>query len=359
MTHYRPRSHADVIVGKLVEPYLLDGVLTEPRLEVASLYTDQVPDNDMSRAVAAKHDVPIVDSIGDALTLGGSSLAVDGVVIVGEHGEYPTNAFGQVLYPRRRFFDDVVATMRRCGQVVPVFSDKHLSFSWENAEWIYQTARELGIPFLAGSSLPVTWRRPPLEIPLGAKVDEALGIGYGPLDAYGFHALEMVQCMAERRRGGETGVGAVRCIEGPSVWEAAKSGQWSPELFDAAASRLTRTIEGTVQERATNPAAYVVEYRDGLQATILMLEGAVSEFAFAARVDGAIQSTQFFLENKEPFGHFAFLVHAIEELILNGRAPYPVERTLLTTGILALTLESRYRGGIRLPTPELAVSYSL
>lgn len=356
VTEYRPHSHADVIVGKLAEPFLLDGVLTEPRLDVVSLYTDQVPENDMSREVAARHNIPIVDSIAEALTLGGADLAVDGVVLVGEHGRYPKNARGQILYPRRRFFEETVAVMRRCGRVVPIFSDKHLSYSWENAEWIYNTTRELKIPFLAGSSLPLTWRRPPLEVPRGAAIDEALGIAYGALDAYGFHALEMIQCMVERRRGAETGVAAVQCIEGPAVWEAARAGRWSADLFDAACSRLAKPPEGTLQEHATSPAAYLVEYRDGLRATVLMLNGAVSEFTFAARINGAVQSTQFFLEG-EPYGHFAFLVRAIEDLIINEQAPYPVERTLLTTGTLALALESRYRDGIRMPTPELAIEY--
>ncbi len=359
VTEYRPRSHADVIVGKMVEPYLLDGVLTEPRLDVVSLYTDQVPANDMSREVASRHGIPIVETVGDALTLGGTTLAVDGVVLIGEHGAYPTNELDQVLYPRRRLFEAIVDTMRRCDRFVPVFSDKHLSYSWENARWMYDTARALKIPFLAGSSLPLTWRRPPLEFPLGAAIDEAVGIAHGPLDAYGFHALEMVQCMVERRRGGETGVAAVRCIDREQVRETSSARLWSDDLFHAAASRLSDPEPSTLLARAPAPTAFLVEYRDGLRATILMLDGVVTEFAFAGRVDGEVKSTKFYLESREPFGHFAFLVRAIEELVLEGRPPYPVERTLLTTGTLALTLESRFRQGIRLPTPELAVQYDV
>ena len=359
VTEYRPRSHADVIVGKMVAPYVLNGVLTQPRIEVASLFTDQVPANDLSRRVAGEYSIPIVETIEDALTLGENSIAVDGVVLVGEHGQYPTNALGQTLYPRRRLYEAIVDTMRKHGQVVPIFSDKHLSYSWENARWMYDTARELNIPFLAGSSLPVTWRRPPLEVPLGVEIDEALGIAYGPLDAYGFHALEMVQCMVERRRGGETGVGAVQCISGEAVREAARAGVWSDALYQAAASRLDGHDSLGPLDRATNPEAFVVEYRDGVRATILMLDGAVSEFTFAARIGGTVDSTKFYLESHEPFGHFAFLVRAIEDLVLTGRPPYPVERTLLTTGALALTLESRYRQGVRLPTPELQVCYEI
>jgi hypothetical protein len=248
---------------------------------------------------------------------------------------------------------------RESGRVVPVFTDKHLSYSWENAKWMYDTARELKIPFMAGSSLPVTWRRPPLEIPLGAQVTEALGIGYGGLDAYGFHALEMLQCMVERRSGGESGVAAVRTISGPEFWQAAEAGVWPRDLFEAAWSRSERKSAEALESSCKDPAAYLVEYRDGLKATILMLEGATQQFSFAARVDGQVQSTLFYLQSGKPFGHFAFLTNKIEDLLLTGQPPYPVERTLLTTGILARALESHYRKGTRLETPELDVVYSV
>lgn len=357
VTEYRENSHADVIVGKILEGYSLDDVWTEARLQVVSMYTDQVPENDMSRAMCAKHGVPIFDTIAGALTLGGSDLAVEGVVIVGEHGDYPVNEWGQKLYPRRRLFDETVEVLRRTGKVVPVFSDKHLSYSWENAKWMYDTTRELNIPFMAGSSLPVTWRRPPLEIPRGARLTEALGVGYGPLDAYGFHALEMVQCMVERRAGGETGIAAVQTISGPEVWRAGNNGNWSRELFEAAWSRHERKTAESPELAAKEPVAYQLEYRDGLKATVLMLDGATDQFSFAARVDGRIESTLFYLQPK-PFGHFAFLTNKIEDLIVTGQPPSPVERTLLTTGTLARALESRYLKGERLATPELDITYS-
>lgn len=358
VTEYRENSHADVIVGKLLEGYSLDGIWTEPRVDVVSMYTDQVPENDLSRDICAKHGVPIYASIADALTLGGSELAVDGIVIIGEHGAYPENEWGQKLYPRRRLFEEVAKVIRASGRAIPVFSDKHLSYSWENAEWIYATARELKIPFMAGSSLPVTWRRPALEIPLGAPVTEALGIGYGGLDAYGFHALEMVQCMVERRAGGESGVAAVTTISGPEVWAAGTSGGWPRDLFDAAWSRNERPSGEAPEAAAKEPVAYLIEYRDGLRATILMLQGATQQFCFAARVNGGIQSTLFYLQPGKPYGHFAFLTNKIEDLLITGQPPYPVERTLLTTGILARALESRYRQGKRLETRELDVRYA-
>ena len=76
---------------------------------MASLYTDQVPPGDLSRDLAGANGVPIYPTIGEALTLGGETLAVDGVVLVGEHGDYPNNEKGQKQYPRRRFFEETVA----------------------------------------------------------------------------------------------------------------------------------------------------------------------------------------------------------------------------------------------------------
>ena len=107
-----------------------------------------------------------------------------------------------------------------------------------------------------------------------------------------------------------------------------------------------------------NPAAYFIEYRDGLKATLLMLNGAVKDFTFAARVKGAgVQSTQFFLSPEPNVTYSACLVRKIEELFETGKAPYPVERTLLVSGVLESCLTSRLEGQKKLPTPHLDVRY--
>src|SRR6185436_3145055 len=105
-------------------------------LQVVSLYVDQRPDGDLSRQRAADHGFTIYPTIADALRCGGSKLAVDGVVIIGEHG----------------------------------------------------------------------------------KLDEALIVGVGGSDPMDYHALEAMQCMIERRRGGETGIKSEQMIEGDAVW---------------------------------------------------------------------------------------------------------------------------------------------
>ena len=88
ITEYRPRSHADVIVTKFLKGFPTDDGLIPPRVEIASMYIDQFPENDIGRDLAAEHDVPIYPSIVKALTLGGRELAVDGVLLIGEHGDY-------------------------------------------------------------------------------------------------------------------------------------------------------------------------------------------------------------------------------------------------------------------------------
>src|SRR5229473_4117434 len=237
VTEYRPNSHADVIVGKYLEGYRQNGQPPGPRSKIVSMYTAQVPNNDMSREMAGKYHVPIYPTIWESLTLGGAGLAVDGVLLIGEHGQYPWNEKGQHLYPRFEFFEQIVKVFESSGRSVPVFNDKHLSWNWEWARQMYDTSRRLNFPFMAGSSLPVTWRTPSLEMPHGASVREAVCVGYGGLDSYDFHALETLQCMVERRKGGESGVRWVRAYRGEDFWKAHQEGIWSKDLLESALCR--------------------------------------------------------------------------------------------------------------------------
>jgi hypothetical protein len=94
VTEYRHNSHADVIVSRLLLTDTLDGKGPESPLKLVSLYTDQKPKNDISRLLAASHRFPIMPTIAEALTLGTGKLAVDGVLLVAEHGEYPFSKTG-------------------------------------------------------------------------------------------------------------------------------------------------------------------------------------------------------------------------------------------------------------------------
>jgi hypothetical protein len=355
-------SHAAVIIGRLLEGYAPDGVFTRPRTRLVSMYTAQVPANDLSRGLSQKYDFEIYPTIKGALTLGGSDLAVDAVCFVGEHGDYPWNERGQHLYPRYELMEPIVEVFRVTGKTVPLFSDKHFSYSWSKAKQMYSWSRELNYPLMAGSSIPLTMRSPVLEIPYGAEIEHAVALGYGELDAYGFHTLEALQAMVERRKGGETGIRAVEWVEGADVWKWRDgAGRWSLPLLEAALSRYPTRKPGRLEDNVKKPAVFVLEYRDGMQAAAYMLEGQVNAWSFAARLKGQAEpvSTRF-LQGDEPgsrpFPHFDGLVHCMEEMFLTGKPLYPVERTLLTTCTLSMLFESRaWRR--RIETKELAISY--
>ena len=356
VTEYRRDSHADVIVGRLLEGYEYDGQRRPPGVRVVSMYTDQVPGNDMSRALAARYDVKVCPTVREALTLGQDKLAVDAVVLIGEHGSYPLNDKGQKLYPRYRLYQQVVDVFRRSGRAVPVYCDKHLSTEWTEAKRMYEEARELRFPLMAGSSLPVTWRRPPLELDPGAPVERAVTVFYSDKEAYGFHALEALECMVERRQGGETGIAAVECLEGPAVWSWTDANAWAGRLLEAAVARSETRKAGPPRENAPAPILFRLEYRSGLAAAVYLLDGYCRDCTFAAAIRGRSEpaATEIWLQPGRPFSHFSALVHYIEQMIGTGREPYPPERTLLTTGALAALMNSR---GNRIETPYLDVTY--
>lgn len=367
VTEYRHWSHADLIVGKILEGYRHDGK-EFPRMRLASLFVDQFPEGDLSRDLAKRHKFPIYDTIEGALTLGRDALAVDGVLCIAEHGKYPTNERGQILYPRRRFFETVANVFARSKRAVPVFNDKHLAATWTDATWMVERARALYVPFMAGSSIPVTWRRPVLRLPRNAELVESIQIGYGPLEGYGFHALEGLQCMVERRRGGETGVRSVQCLQGEEIWRALERGAFSRDVLDAALALVTAHARGDYRKviaKARDSALFLLDYRDNHKAAVLMANGWVYEgdggaFIFACRVRGQDKplATQFYLQQPDPYAHFEHLLRAVDAMMQTGHAVYPVERTLLTTGILDALMISKTEKNRRVDTPHLNFRYT-
>ena len=358
ITEYWRNSHADVVVGRLLDGYGYYGEQRAPLVEVVSMYTDKVPQNDLSRTMAATHGVRIMPTVAAALTLGGPELAVDGVVLIGEHGDYPDNEKGQKLYPRWELFREIVDVFRGTGRAVPVFCDKHLSYDWDKARWMVDTARELGFPLLAGSSLPLAWRRPPLEIDLGAPVERAVATFYGGKESYGFHVLEALQCMVERRRGGESGIAAVECLEGDRVWEWTDANPWAARLLEHCLQRSPDRKPGSPRDTVREPVLFGLEYQSGLRAAAYLLNGHVETTGFAADVAGLAEpvSTEIWLQPGRPFSHFSGLTYFIEQMMVTSKPAYPVERTLLTTGALAALMDSSYRK-CRLETPHLRVAY--
>ncbi|MEZ5352105.1 MAG: hypothetical protein R2762_05665 [Bryobacteraceae bacterium] len=360
VTEYRKLSHADVIVGKYLEGYNQDDQPPYPRSKIVSLFTEQVPATDLSREKAARYGVPIHRSVRDALTLGTGKLAVDGVLLIGEHGEYPLNEKGQKLYPRYEMFLKVTDVFRENGRAVPVYSDKHLSWDWHQARRMVEISRELRFPLMAGSSIPVAYRVPNHDVPYGAPVKHAVAISFGGIEAYGYHGMEGLQALIERRRGGETGIAAVQCLEDAACWRFLDANGWAAKLFDAALARSEGRKPGNPRDLVRKPAAFVVEYRDGATGVVFQMPGLLEEWVGAAEIEGQAQpfSVLFKLQRFGVRHHFGCLVRNIEKMFETGKPAYPVERTLLTSGAMDYLMESRFKGNIRIETPEMAVRYT-
>jgi hypothetical protein len=360
VTVYRHNSHADIIVSRLLQTDTLDGKGKDSPLKLVSLYTDQKPKNDTSRMLSASHRFPIFKTIDKTLTLETNKLAVDGVLLIAEHGDYPMSPSGNREYPKRRLFEGIIETFKQTGRVVPVFCDKHLSDNWKDAKFIYDTAKSMKIPLMAGSSLPSTWRRPAADVTTKSKLKEIVAITYGSADAYGFHALEIVQSLAEKRLGGETGIQSVQCLTGEAVWEAGDRNVYDPLLFQQAWDRLPGHQTGAKMPRKSvkKPILFILEYTDGLRTYVLELNGAANGWSAAWEYEnGNSASAQFYTQEARPGMHFTYLLKGIEKMMITGKPTWPVERTLMTSGTLDALLNSRLVGGKRLTTPQLQFSY--
>ena len=345
-TAFHHRSHAHVLLENFLEPYLFNGQVTRSPVEVVSFYADQFPNGDMAKGVAKDYGIPLYDSIEAALCVGGKKMVVDAVLLIGEHGNYPVNSLGQREYPRKRFFDDAVRVMRRDKRFVPVFNDKHLSFRWDWAKEMYDDARELGIPFMAGSSVPLAERRPQFELPADCEIAEAISVHGGPIESYDFHGLEVLGSMVEARKGGETGVRRVEFLTGDKFWQAGTQGRWSRKLAEAALrAELGERFTSLEDLGGKTAHGILLEYHDGLKAAVIKIGASSTRWNFACRLQGETEVRATAL-NTGPWNNrnlFKALSHAIQHHFVHGKAPYPIERTLLTTGVLEVAMQSRHQ----------------
>jgi hypothetical protein len=374
-TLWNYHSHAWHMAERFLHGYPREGRWYRSPLEVVAAYVDQRPESDLSGKRSEEFGFPIYKSVAETLRCGGDKLAVDAVLLIGEHGDYPKNEIGQKKYPRYELFSQIVKVFREDGRVTPVFNDKHLSWNFDWAKEMVATARELKFPLLAGSSLPVTWRMPAIDLPYGAEVEEIVCVAFGGIDIYDFHALETIQCLAERRKGGETGVVSMHALRGDSVWQALDAGSWtaggwSPRLFEACLSRSHTLAQdkdsnhryptpAQMREFCKEPIAYRFEYADRVKATMLLMNGLVNDFTVAVQIKGEQQplSTLFHLPPNPNVVYSAALMSKAEEMFLTSKAPYPAERTLLTSGLVQAGMQSLHDGK-RLETPHLAVTYT-
>ena len=354
------RSHAHVIMENFLYPYMFNGQKTDPGVDVVSFYVDQFPTGEMAKGIAKKYRIPIFDSINGAICLGGEKPVVDAVLSIGEHGDYPHDDLGRHQYPRKRFFDQIIAAIDKGDHGLPIFNDKHLSYRWDWTKEMYDVAREKKCPLMAGSSVPLAQRIPNLELPAGCQIDEALSIHGAGVESYDFHSLEVLQSMIENRRGGETGVSTLQFLDSKDLQKKFESGEISRSLFDAAIRTIDPKENLKFEQIMPSAHGILLRYKDGLKASCISIKQAGGiRWPFSCRLKGGkeIQACRFYVGPWNNRNLFKALSHSIQTHFRQNSSPYPVERTLLTSGIVNTTMDSRHEGGKRLNTPHLEIAY--
>ena len=357
------RSHADWLVNKLIDGYWWQGAYHPSRVEVVSLYLHQHDTSLLGQKVAKAKGFPVFKSVAEALTLGGKELAVDGVVVVGEHGNYTTDLKGRWMLPRWWLHNQVISVFEQSKRSVPVFNDKHFSYNWDDAKWIFDKSRELGFPLTGGSLLPVYYRKPEIELENDTPIKHSIVVGAAPDEGAIFHCIELLHAFVERRKGGETGVKSIQSIRGPEAWKWVERNTWASKLLDSVAKSLDLK-QGHYQE-SPRVNICIIEYNDGTKAAIIGAQG--SGWTYAGEIEGHNEPTivsllgfpgpfdQYHASNAQP--------HWIVEMMLTKKEPFNAERLLLTTGITNHYMESNWEGskyspvGRRIETPFLNMTY--
>ena len=356
-TAYTPNSHADVIVRRWVNPFPTDAEYewTGARTRIVSMAILQKGDTDLSREVCRDNDIHDCESVENALTLGTNDLAVDAIMIIGEHGEFPENEFQQKLYPRKELLDQVLAVFDRSGRVVPIFFDKHFSWNVDFAKEMYGGLESRSIPWFGGSSLSLCPMLPPPGDLHGEEFEEVVVTTWSALEAYLFHGLEVLEAVVEQRRGGESGVESIIAWRDETAWAAMDRGEFSPDLLEAALRSVGGEVWPSFQtwcaKRDQPLEIFQLRYKDGLKATIVRLNGIIRKWAFAARLDGRelpVAAAPMAGTAEQGTPHFARLARRIEDFFLTGQSPVPRTRLYVTTLACAYCMQALAEPGVLL-----------
>jgi hypothetical protein len=358
-----PTSHADWIVNKLIDGYWWQGAYTPSRVDVVAVYINQLDTSLLGQKVCKAKGIPIFKTVGEAVTMGGKELAVDGVVIVCEHGNYPTDLKGHWLLPRWWIYQQVMKVFEQSGRSVPVFNDKHLSYNWDDAKWMFDKSRELKFPLTGGSSIPIYYRTPSIEVAVETPIRNSIVLG-GTIDEGAFfHCVDVLQAFVDRRKGGETGVRSVQSIRGPETWKWVEANGWAGNLLEAVRKKFD--LQAGHFQGGRNPNVCVVEYRDGTMGAVMAGEGV--GWTWAAEIEGQKEPTIIsMLGWPGPISQYHAAnahEHWLIEMMLTGKEPFNAERLLLSTGIVNNYMDSNWEDGRysavgrRVETPFLDMTY--
>ena len=346
-----PTSHADWIVNKLLDGYWWHGAATPSQVDVVSVYIHQFDTSLLGQKVCKAKNIPIYKTVGEAVTLGGNELAVDGVVIVAEHGNYPTDLKGHWLLPRWWIYQQVIKVFEQSKRSVPVFNDKHLSYNWDDAKWMFDKSRELNFPLTGGSSIPAYFRKPEIELAADTPIKSSIVVGDSADEGAIFHCVDVLQAFHDRRKGGETGVKSVQSIRGPETWNWVAANPWAGNLLEAVRKNFNLPSGRFQQARRANVC--IVQYNDGTNGAIISgsipsATGVGYTYAgdIAGQKDPMIVSMLDFPGPISQYHASNEYVHWMIQMMLTRKEPFNAERLLLSTGITNHYMDSNWQNGV-------------
>jgi hypothetical protein len=343
-------SPAQQLLDRFLLGYPLDGEFHRPGCDRVEVHQPgaSAPNADLARRIAA-HGLIWAEELASAVA----------------------EAKGLLLVPKIGAGSDpmIDSAVRQAQPGSALFVCGALGSGVSSARRHVELADSRQLLLTAGGPLSVTWRLPPVDLPLGTKLEQALVIVQGPSPQAESDGLDALLPLLSRRQRGESGVRAVRFRQGDALWASADQGAWSRELMAAAISRSdspqgdpvkdgrTQDLAGLdmVPKLAREPRGWFIEHQDGLRSVILALDGVVADCNFALRLgDGSVLSAQIYQPPKPAQHQYSQLASVIEAFLWNHTVPWSGERPVLSAGLLEAFHRASQRPGERLETPELS-----
>ena len=351
-TAYFKYSHADDIITKFIEGYADRRAASPAALRGREpARSSSSPRRDIGRGMAARYGIPLFDSArGGADARAARELAVDGVLLIGEHGDYPHQREGAAALP-------AAPALRGDRRGLPPLGAERAGLQ-RQALLLRLGRRRVDVRPVARAGLPDDGglERAGRLAAAAAGVPARASRSTAPWRSASAASRPTGSTRSSCSRPSSSGGAAARRAWRPcNAWKAPRPGTrprrgaGAPTCSPAALRHVPGRQgpgRGVADLRRADPEAvvFLVEYGDGFRAAAYVARGLVAEFAFAAEVAGRAEPVGTWCElNKPQRDHFSFLCNHIEVMFRTGRPSYPVERTYLVTGMLAALMDSHAR----------------